>query len=105
MKPGAPLIDCKPNTKAKTFLSEMLLFLIALVGTDWLRYASGWTFYDQPDPTHGNVQYVPQANSQDLAYVQPDGTAVMKVDNQSYVAPGGNRRSWAFLAYPSSVID
>jgi hypothetical protein len=57
------------------------------------NFFDGWTFFDQPDPTHGNVQYVSQPNAQDLAYVQPDGTAVMKVDNQSYVAPGGNRRS------------
>ncbi|KAF9785135.1 glycoside hydrolase family 16 protein [Thelephora terrestris] len=57
------------------------------------NFFDDWDFFTGPDPTNGNVQYESQANAQDLAYVQPDGTAVLKVDNQSYVPPGGNRRS------------
>ena len=54
---------------------------------------SEWDFFTQPDPTHGNVIYESRENSKDLAYVQQDGTAVMKVDNTTNVPPGGNRRS------------
>jgi hypothetical protein len=56
-------------------------------------FFDGWDFFTQSDPTHGNVIYESKENAQDLAYVQPDGTAVLKVDNVSTVAPGGNRRS------------
>lgn len=56
-------------------------------------FFDGWDFFTGPDPTHGNVIYEPKENAQDLAYVQPDGTAVLKVDNTTNVAPGGNRRS------------
>jgi hypothetical protein len=56
-------------------------------------FFDGWDFFTDPDPTHGNVIYESRENAQDLAYVQPDGTAVLKVDNVTSVAPGGNRRS------------
>jgi hypothetical protein len=56
-------------------------------------FFDGWDFFTQPDPTHGNVIYESRENAQDLAYVQPDGTAVLKVDNTTNVPPGGNRRS------------
>jgi len=56
-------------------------------------FFDGWDFFTDADPTHGNVIYESQENAKDLAYVQPDGTAVLKVDNVTNVAPGGNRRS------------
>ena len=61
---------------------------------DRLPSLSEWDFFTQPDPTHGNVFYESQENATDLAYVQSDGTAVLKVDNVTNVAPGGNRRSY-----------
>ena len=54
---------------------------------------SEWDFFSQPDPTHGNVAYQTREDSGDLAYVDEDGSAVMKVDNEGDVPPGGNRRS------------
>lgn len=56
-------------------------------------FFDGWDFFTDADPTHGNVIYESQQNAQDLAYVQADGTAVLRVDNATNVAPGGNRRS------------
>jgi len=56
-------------------------------------FFDGWNFFADADPTHGNVIYQSKENAKDLAYVQSDGTAVMKVDNVTQVAPGGNRRS------------
>lgn len=56
-------------------------------------FFDGWDFFTDADPTHGNVIYESRENAKDLAYVQPDGTAVLKVDNVTNVAPGGNRRS------------
>jgi len=56
-------------------------------------FFDSWDFFTGADPTHGNVQYESQDDAKDLAYVQSDGVAVIKVDNQSVVAPGGNRRS------------
>ncbi|KAF9787254.1 glycoside hydrolase family 16 protein [Thelephora terrestris] len=52
-----------------------------------------WDFFSGPDPTHGNVAYQTKENSQDLAYVDGDGSAVLRVDNKSSVPPGGQRRS------------
>lgn len=54
---------------------------------------SEWDFFSGPDPTHGNVAYQTQGNSGDLAYVDGDGTAVLRVDNEGSVPPGGKRRS------------
>jgi len=54
---------------------------------------SEWDFFTGPDPTHGNVAYQTRGNSRDLAYVDEDGTAVLRVDNEGNVPVGGNRRS------------
>lgn len=47
------------------------------------------------DPTHGAVNYVDAgtAFSQGLAYVRPDGVAVMKVDNTTFLQEGEKRNS------------
>jgi hypothetical protein len=66
---------------------------LQLPGTDRLRRISNWNFFTQDDPTHGNVKYESRENAKDLAYVQEDGVAVLKVDNQSPVPAGGKRRS------------
>ena len=59
-----------------------------------LRYlGSEWDFFSGPDPTHGNVAYQTRGNSGDLAYVDKDGTAVLRVDNEGNVPVGGKRRS------------
>jgi len=54
---------------------------------------SEWDFFSGPDPTHGNVAYQTGDDSRDLAYVDKDGTAVLRVDNKGDVPTGGNRRS------------
>jgi len=63
------------------------------------RLASGWDFFAWDDPSHGNVQYESRENSGDIAYVQADGVAVVKVDNQSPVPAGGKRRSCVTLSH------
>ena len=50
-------------------------------------------FFSNSDPTHGNVVYQTRENSRDLAYVDGDGSVVLKVDNKGDVPVGGNRRS------------
>lgn len=58
-------------------------------------FFDGFDFDDFADPTHGNVQYLPQdkATAAGLAYVQDDGTVVMKVDNTNTYPSGGQRPS------------
>ena len=94
MSLGRPATSCRISTKARPSLSELRATYLQLSFADRFPCLSGWDFFTQPDPTHGNVIYEPQANAQDLAYVQSDGTAVLKVDNTTNVAPGGNRRSY-----------
>ncbi|GBE89585.1 concanavalin A-like lectin/glucanase domain-containing protein [Sparassis latifolia] len=62
------------------------------VGEDFLNE---WQFYDQADPTGGNVNYVSQsaAESAGLAYVDCNNVTVLAVDDTSSVASGGNRDS------------
>jgi len=57
-------------------------------------FFSGFDFYTDSDPTHGNVNYVSQddATSKGLAYVDGD-RVVMKVDNTTQLSSGGNRDS------------
>ncbi|KAF5350269.1 hypothetical protein D9758_007777 [Tetrapyrgos nigripes] len=54
-----------------------------------------WNFFDRADPTHGNVDYQSKADAvkKGLAYVQDDGTAVLRVDNTTHLSPGQNRAS------------
>jgi hypothetical protein len=70
-----------------------LVTCLPLPETDRSYHTSDWYFYTEDDPTHGNVQYESRENAKDLAYVQEDGVAVLKVDGQSDVPAGGKRRS------------
>ncbi|KAG8860355.1 hypothetical protein FRB96_004004 [Tulasnella sp. 330] len=61
---------------------------------------AGKTFFNNfnfdtfADPTHGNVNYISESQAiNNLAYVQSDGVAVMKVDNTTTIQSGGNRDS------------
>ncbi|KAF8311443.1 hypothetical protein DL93DRAFT_2043787, partial [Clavulina sp. PMI_390] len=58
-------------------------------------FFTGWNFFTGGDPTNGNVEYVSKstATSDKLAYIQSDGTVVLKVDNTSTLAAGANRNS------------
>jgi len=61
-------------------------------GADFLK----WTFFAEPDPTHGSVNYQtqPDAVAKGLAFVDPaDGTMVLKVDNTTVLQKGQNRDS------------
>jgi hypothetical protein len=77
--------------KGDTFFkyAEARLFFLTV-----LSYSgSEWNFFSNSDPTHGNVAYQTRENSRDLAYVDGDGTAVLRVDNKGSVPVGGKRRS------------
>lgn len=65
----------------------------SLLGLTYL--CSDWTFFSQPDPTGGNVNYLDKANAiaKKLSYVQPNGVTVFAVDDYSDVPVGGNRNS------------
>ncbi|CEL57827.1 putative glycosidase C21B10,07 OS=Schizosaccharomyces pombe (strain 972 / ATCC 24843) GN=SPBC21B10.07 PE=3 SV=1 [Rhizoctonia solani AG-1 IB] len=54
-----------------------------------------WWFFNFPDPTNGQVNYLNKADATaaGLAYVQPDGVAVMKVDNSTKLEKGQARKS------------
>lgn len=64
---------------------------------DWsgADFLNDWDFFTSPDPTHGLVDYLDAADAQSngLAYVQGDGTFVMKVDSTTQLASGQNRKS------------
>jgi len=69
---------------------------------------SGETFFDNfnfftgDDPTHGTVNYTDRetAFAAGLAYVNPDGTVVMKGDNTTTLQPGINRSSVRISSIP-----
>ncbi|KAJ7103508.1 glycoside hydrolase family 16 protein [Mycena belliarum] len=59
------------------------------------NFFDGFTFYTFEDPTHGTVTYVNEtyAFQNRLAYVNDDGTVVMKGDNTTWLPEGQNRSS------------
>jgi len=58
-------------------------------------FFNDWTFFTDPDPTHGYVNYVDETTAQnaELAYVDSTGVAILAVDDTHNVAPGSNRDS------------
>jgi len=59
-------------------------------------FFDAWDYYGYWDNlTSGNVEFLDQANatSQKLAYISPQGTAIIKVDNTTNVPTGGDRNS------------
>lgn len=54
-----------------------------------------WDFYDQSDPTNGHVTFLNKsaAFSNGLAYVDPNGTVIMKGDDTTTLAQGVYRNS------------
>lgn len=60
-----------------------------------LLFLSEWDFFSQSDPTNGLVDYQTKqaATSKGLAYVQDDGTTILKVDNTTTLQSGQNRAS------------
>ncbi|KAF7320786.1 GH16 domain-containing protein [Mycena chlorophos] len=64
---------------------------ITYSGADFLE----WDFFNQPDPTSGQVNFLDKADAQskNLAFVDTDGTFVMQVDNTTALGPGENRDS------------
>ncbi|KAF8757738.1 WD domain, G-beta repeat [Rhizoctonia solani] len=59
------------------------------------NFFDGWDFFSESDPTNGNVNYLTKSDafSKKLAYVQDNGTVIMKVDDTTWVSSGGNRNS------------
>jgi len=58
-------------------------------------FFSGWDFFTDGDPTHGNVQYVDggTAKSDGLASVRDDNVVVIAVDDKNKVDSSGNRKA------------
>jgi hypothetical protein len=58
-------------------------------------FFDGWNFWDQSDPTHGQVNYLSRsdATAKNLTYVQSDGTAVLAVDDYTWLNDGEKRNS------------
>ncbi|KAF8966352.1 glycoside hydrolase family 16 protein [Flammula alnicola] len=80
-------IQARNNTGQPTFtLTDMY------TGQSFL---DDWDFFSDADPTHGSVNYQTRDNAiqKGLAFVQADGTTVLKVDDFSTVAVGGSRDS------------
>jgi hypothetical protein len=59
------------------------------------NFFDGWDFFDFPDPTHGNVDYVGsnEAFSAGLVSVGDDNVVTIAVDDTNTVPPNGNRKS------------
>ncbi|KAG8726487.1 hypothetical protein FRC12_023359, partial [Ceratobasidium sp. 428] len=59
------------------------------------NFFDGWDFFSEHDPTNGNVNYQAKSDAiaKKLAYVEPDGTVVVKVDDTNVVSAGANRDS------------
>ncbi|BGP50602.1 hypothetical protein JCM10450v2_006521 [Rhodotorula kratochvilovae] len=57
-------------------------------------FFQGWNFYGHYDNlTNGDIDYVNQTDSSDLAYVTPSGSVIIKMDNVSDVLYPNKRRS------------
>jgi len=58
-------------------------------------FINDWNFFDSADPTNGYVNYLTksEAQSNGLAYVQKDGTAILAVDNYTKLSAGAKRNS------------
>ena len=62
----------------------------------WLTFpCSNFDFFNQPDPTHGFVNYVDAAtaSSTGLTNITADDVIHIKVDNTTVLQPGQNRNS------------
>ncbi|EKM50659.1 glycoside hydrolase family 16 protein [Phanerochaete carnosa HHB-10118-sp] len=61
-------------------------------GPDFFK---GWTFFTDPDPTSGQVNYLSQSDAQaaGLAFVQSDNTTKIGVDSTTQLQPGQPRNS------------
>jgi hypothetical protein len=89
-----PTTNWRITTKAKISSSTLRVsftnpFIVVDAGS------SQWSFFTQGDPTHGLVDYQSKSDAvnKGLAYVQDDGTAVLKVDNSTQLSSGQNRAS------------
>ncbi|KIJ15318.1 glycoside hydrolase family 16 protein [Paxillus involutus ATCC 200175] len=87
---------------ALLFASAIFIFLSRVVAYDLIREYAGSTFFDRWDfygswdnLSLGNATWVTQseATSQNLAYVNSEGHAIIKVDNTTNVTYGENRNS------------
>jgi len=58
-------------------------------------FLSEWDFFTGTDPTRGSIAYQSKqaATAKGLAFVQPDGTTVLAVDDKTYLPPGTPRDS------------
>ncbi|TFY66209.1 hypothetical protein EVG20_g4882 [Dentipellis fragilis] len=90
-KPGKPTGTSTSSgaSPSSTFTSDWKL-VQSYAGNSFFN---GWTFWDQPDPTHGTVQYVnsDDASSGNLTSINSAGNAIMRVDTTPQVS--GNRKS------------
>lgn len=59
------------------------------------NFFDNWDFFEGDDPTHGTVTFASQddAFNSGLAFVRPDGTAVIAVDDTTQLAEGQPRKS------------
>jgi hypothetical protein len=58
-------------------------------------FFDGWDFWDKPDPTHGQINYLSRSDAmnKNLTFVQPDGTVVLAVDDYTWLNEGEQRNS------------
>jgi len=84
------------------FLSLLLMSPVLAAEYQMVKYYegssffNGWDFYNNYDNyTSGNVNYVSQktASSDNLAYINSAGNAIMRVDNSTTIQVGQNRNS------------
>ncbi|KZP13506.1 glycoside hydrolase family 16 protein [Athelia psychrophila] len=76
---------------------------------DSSNFFDQFTFFDEGDPTHGQVNFLNQsaAFANGLAYVASDNSIVMKGDNTTWLASGAIRdsvRVQSIKAYNTSLI-
>lgn len=59
------------------------------------NFFAGWDYFSYGDPTHGQVNFLNQADSDNagLTYITANGSAVMRVDDTTWLGPGQNRNS------------
>lgn len=91
--PSFSYIITKPSTsQLKSFSTSTYSLVESISGP---QFFSHFDFFTGPDPTHGMVSYQTEAEatSKNLAFIDGNGDAVLRVDNTSVLQQGVNRDS------------
>lgn len=103
--PSFSYIITKPSTSQLNSFSTSTYSLVESISGP--EFFSHFDFFTGPDPTHGMVSYQTEAEatSKNLAFIDANGDAVLRVDNTSFLQQGVNRDSVRVESKVSLPLD